>query len=462
MIDKVKQYIKENKLLEERDSVILGVSGGADSVCLLVVLYELSKIMALKLTAVHIHHGIRGEDALSDYLYVERLCKNFGIEFIGFHFDVVRMAKDEKLTVEEAGRKVRYETFEKVLKEKNADKIAVAHNRNDNAETILLNLFRGSGITGLTGIKPCRGNIIRPLLFADRKEIEDYLNSRNIEYRTDVTNNDTRYIRNKIRMDILPAVRSGVNSQAVGHIIDLSAQLNEVENYLDAQTDKKYHFIVKDTESGKELNYKELGILDGVIKKRIIRKALEEISGKLKDITKVHIEDILELFDKEVGKQISLPYGIVAKRTYDSVLLCHNKIDRENESYSINIDKAGTYILPDGGSISFSINNISLEEIAEDLYTKYFDYDKIEYVLSLRTRLEGDYLTIDSFNHIKKLKSYFIDNKIPKEDRANILLLADGSHILWVIGHRISNAYKVTERTTRVLKVHFDGGNNAG
>lgn len=460
MIDRVKEFIEINNMLDIGDSVILGVSGGADSVCLLMILHELSKSMSLKLIVVHINHGIRGEDAKADYLYVEELCKELNIDFNGFHFDVTLIAKKQKLSEEEAGRKVRYETFEKVLKMKNADKIAVAHNRNDNAETILLNLFRGSGINGMIGIRACRDNIIRPLLFVDRKEIEDYLNSRDIIYKDDITNADTKYMRNKIRLDIMPDVVESVNSQAVSHIISLSEQLSEVENYLENETNKCYDLTIKKDENSRELLYKEFVKLDLVIKKRIIRKAIGETTGKLKDITKVHIDNILELFNKETSKEISLPYGLFAKRTYESVLLHKNK-SVYNNSYALEISTETTYNIPDKGNIKFTLKNGGLEEISEKLYTKYFDYDKIKDKLFLRTRQEDDYLTIDSLNHTKKLKAYFIDNKIPKEERSNILLLAEGSHILWVIGYRISNAYKVTEKTKRILEVQFSGGSNA-
>lgn len=460
MINKVKEYIIKYNLLAEKDSVIIGVSGGADSVCLLSILYELSKSMDLKLTALHINHGIRGANAASDFNFVEELCKQLNIDFIGITVDVKKIAKEEKLSIEEAGRKVRYEAFANALEEKGANKITVAHNKNDNAETILLSLFRGTGIKGLTGIKPLRDKIVRPLLCVDRSEIEEYLRINNILYRTDESNADLIYMRNKIRLCVLPTIIDSINVQAVNHIINAGEQLGEIENYLDINTNIHYKEIVLNIDSGKEFNCEQFRKLDIVIQKRMIRKIIEEMIGKLKDITKVHINAVIELTEKEVGKQIILPYGLSAKRTYDTIVLkTEDQIQKRVEFNAIKIPREGTYSLPyNNWKISFTMEENL--EIKENMYTKCFDYDKIKGDLFLRTRLEGDYLTIDSLGHTKKLKSFFIDSKVPKEERANILLLAKGSHILWVVGHRISETYKVTGETKKVLKVHLDGGHD--
>lgn len=463
MTGKINDYVKRNKLIADNDSVILGVSGGADSVCLLIILNELSRQMQLELTVVHVNHGLRGIEAWEDCEFVRQLCKKLQVEFREFTFDAAGIAKSRKISVEEAGRCIRYETFEQVRQEKKASKIAVAHNKNDNAETILLSLFRGTGITGLTGIRPVREHIIRPLLCVSRAEIEEFLNAENISYRTDKSNFEDIYSRNKIRLNILPEIIEGINSQAVNHIINAGEQLREIEEYLEVQTKKEYLRLVKSSSVGLEIKSSGLVALDIVLQKRIIKKAVIEAAKCAKDISGVHIMEVLNLFLKHPGKQISLPYGVTALRTYDSVVIIEMGKEKEKqEFFAVKVSGEGKYTLPEGlGIVSISIKNrLNMKENMKELYTKCLDYDKIESDLLLRTRLEGDYFIIDSFGHKKKLKSFFIDSKIPREERDKIPLLAQGSHILWIAGYRISAGCRVTENTVRVLEVRFDGGHD--
>jgi len=454
MLKKIENYIKDNNLISENDRIILGVSGGADSVCLFLVLLEMKKIIPLELNVVHINHGIRGEEASEDSNFVEKLCSENGICCQVFKFDVTNIAKQRGISVEEAGRDVRYETFQKVAKEKNAGKIAVAHNLNDNAETILLSLFRGTGIKGLTGIKAKRNNIIRPLLCVERRNIEDYLNEKQVSYRTDSTNAQDVYARNKIRNSVLPEVVKSINSAAVSHIVSAGASLEEIENYLESQTLKVYN--------GNVIEISEFVELDIVIKKRIIRKAIEETAGKLKDITATHIEDVLSLCKKEVGKYITLPYGLRAIRTYDEIVIEEATSKEDKLGILLDLEQEGEYEIPYlMGKIKLSyIDNNQNLKIEENMYTKCFDYDKIKDTLHLRTRKEGDIIQINPNGNTKKIKSYFIDEKIPSKERDNVLLVARDNHVLWVIGHRKSEAFRVTKDTKKIIRLEYYRGQN--
>lgn len=454
MLRKVEKYIKENNLIENNDLIVVGVSGGADSVCLFLVLLEMKKIFSLKINVVHINHGIRGIEADEDAEYVEKLCLEHGVCCEVFKFDIPGIALQRGISLEEAGREVRYETFQKVCVEKNAQKIAVAHNLNDNAETILLSLFRGTGIKGLTGIKAKRNNIIRPLLCVERIEIEEYLKEKDISYRTDSSNLQEVYSRNKIRNTILPEVVKGVNSSAISHIVSAGKSLDEIEKFLESQTLKFYN--------GNVINIDNFMELDIVIKKRIIRKAIEETAGKLKDITSTHVEDVLSLCGKEVGKYIMLPYGLQAVRTYSEIVIENTGSEEKKQDIFIDLVKEGDYEISDNkGKIKLSIiDKNEYLKIVENMYTKCFDYDKIKDTLHLRTRKEGDIIQINPNGNTKKIKSYFIDEKIPSKERDKVLLVARDNHVIWVIGHRKSEAFKVTEETKKIILLEYYRGQN--
>ena len=221
MYQRVKTYVEKHHMLQEHDHVITGVSGGADSVCLLFMLKELEKEMPLELTAVHIHHGLRGDSADADEKYVKALCRRLGVECLTFHENVEQYAKDQRLTLEEAGRNIRRRIFEQVCREKNGTKIALAHHQNDNAETLLWNLSRGCGLRGLGGISPVEGeniSYIRPLLCVQRREIEAFLQENGIAYCTDETNLEDHYTRNRLRNHVIPYLEQEINPQTVQRI----------------------------------------------------------------------------------------------------------------------------------------------------------------------------------------------------------------------------------------------------
>ncbi|WOO34780.1 tRNA lysidine(34) synthetase TilS [Anaerocolumna sp. AGMB13020] len=487
MINKIKQYISKYNMLEKGDQIIVGVSGGADSVCLFHVLTELSESYGLTLFVIHVNHGIRGEEADRDEEFVRSLCKERGVSFTAVCKDIPFMAKAQGLSLEEAGRITRYEVFNQYLNAYKCNKIAIAHNKNDNAETILFNLFRGSALTGLTGINPVRDNIIRPLLCLERQEIEAYLSNRSAGYLDDSTNFTLDYTRNKIRHGILKNAAE-VNKQAISHISRAGDSLMEVGAFVEKMTLKAMERVLvrgdnvrrnlpkKDVYSsdnnteikeaalqGKvQLLTEELIKEDIVIQKELVRKALSFLSGSLKDLEAVHVTAVLDLVSKQTGKRVNLPYGITAVKEYNHISFVKDKknsscIDTsppENELVQ-ELNIPGRTPLPDR-EISLITEVMNYKKnmiIPQNLYTKWFDYDKIKDTVLIRRRKQGDYLCIDARGSTKKLKAYFIDEKVPRQIRDVQPLLADGSHIVWVIGGRISEAYKVDENTKRILQI---------
>ncbi|HAR92364.1 MAG TPA: tRNA lysidine(34) synthetase TilS [Eubacterium sp.] len=451
MKKKVLEFIRKNKLVKKGNSVVLGVSGGADSICMLKLLSDLQKRLGISLYVLHINHMIRGEEADQDAAFVKKICTKFKVPHRVINVDVPALAEREGLSEEEAGRYVRYDEFSKYAYEVSATKIAVAHNSNDNAETVLMNLARGTGIKGLGGIPPKRemedanGNVvevIRPILCLSRKEIEDYLKENEIEYRNDSTNDSTDYTRNKIRLEIMPLLEN-INDNAMQNITNASNELADTSNYIEKDVDEAYEEFVTE-EDGKLFLSDESFAIDPIVLTGVIRKMIENIAGKLKDITRIHVGDVVSLSEKQVGKKIDLPYSIVAEREYEGISMFSESNETESETKNKEV------------IISFEEDDFDRTSIEELKYTKWLDYDKIDDVV-VRTRQKGDYIVIDGDGATKKLKKYFIDEKIPRRERDEVLLVADGNHILWVVGYRISEDVKVTSSTKKVVKLEYKG-----
>ena len=274
---------------------------------MLYVLKEISKFINLKLVVVHVHHHIRGKEADGDMEYVRKICDKEHIPYEIFHIDAKKEAIARGMSEEEAGRVCRYECFAKVQEKYNANKISVAHNLNDNSETILFNLFRGTGIKGISGIPMQRDNIVRPLLCVSRKEIEKYLEENHISYRTDKTNFETEYSRNKLRLELIPYIKENINKKAEYNIVNAGKMLGEIEDYLEIETNKTYDEYVDENEEGIFISLKAFEI-HPAIAKRIVRKGIEKKAGKLKDVTAAHVESIINLAKLEVSKSVNLPY----------------------------------------------------------------------------------------------------------------------------------------------------------
>jgi len=459
MIDRVFKYITQYQMISEDDGIIVGVSGGADSICLLFVLKEISRQMSIKLYAVHINHGIRGPKADEDEAFVENICKKWKIPFYLIKEKVVEYATTESLSVEEAGRILRYRAFEKIRRECGATKIAVAHHKNDQAETVLFNMFRGSGIKGLGGMIPVRDTIIRPLLCVERKEIEQFLKNQSISYCIDETNTDTAYKRNLIRNQIVTIAEKEIQEKVVEHIADTAILMQQAEHFIYAAAKKEWEHIVTNKEDIFYLEISELEKSEYIIQTYLIRMCLEKLGGGLKDISARHITEILELLKKAVGKSISLPNSLTARRDYKSIVIYKKELEENYIPIRISVTVPGRVELENGAYIDFQIEKCEkVKDINQKTYTKWFDYDKIKSGLLLRNREPNDFLYINSKMEKQTIKSYCINSKIPKNSRDQLLLLAEGSHILWIVGYRISENYKISEKTKNILKVQMCGG----
>lgn len=459
MKKKVRNFIEENHMVEKDDCILAAVSGGADSLCLLSVLHELREELGITLCVIHVEHGIRGEESLQDAAFVEEICRKYQIPCKVCHCQALEYAKEKRRTVEEAARELRYGLFRKAAQEFGADKIAVAHNQNDCAETMLFHLARGTGLKGLCGIPPIRGQIIRPLLCVSRQEIETYLACEGLEFCMDKTNEELKYTRNKIRRQILPLLVE-INAHAISHMNQAAGFVSEATGLIQelrTRASEKYSMVC---EEGIRIS-RELLLEPAMIQKETLLGLLAEAAGSSKDISSIHVQQLLTLFTLQSGRTLELPYGIRARRTYEGILLERENVKLPAQRLCQELSVGDSLNL---SSYGYEIHTRLLdkfpqnEEIPKKMYTKWFDYDKIKGTMRLRTRQEHDYLVIDAKGSRKKLKKYFIDEKIPEYRRDCILLLADDAHILWVIGYRISEDIKVTEHTKRILEIQIDGG----
>ena len=309
MKEKVLETIKKYNLIEDGDKLVLAVSGGPDSISMLNILNELKNesVIDFSFCVAHVNHMIR-EEAKDDEEYVKNYCKQNGIDFYSKSIDVQKLANNNKVGTEEAGRYVRYKFFDEVLEETSSNKIAIAHNKNDKAETMIMNIMRGSGITGLKGIEPKRGKYIRPLIECERFEIEDYCEKEKLNPRIDKTNFENTYTRNKIRNIVIPYVKREFNPNIIENLNRLSELVIDEENYVEKQVEKVYKGLL-DSENEKEiiLDLKSFNKQEKVIKSRVILYTITRLFGTSKEISKVHIDDIIKLCENNIGNKYLTP-----------------------------------------------------------------------------------------------------------------------------------------------------------
>ena len=466
VFQKVEQYIEKRNMIQKEDKLIVGVSGGADSICLLFVLMELQKKLAFEMVVVHVNHGLRGEAADADEAYVREVCKEHGIICEVYRENVERIAKERKQSTEEAGRHVRREAFAHTLEKYGGTKIALAHHMNDSVETFFMNLARGTGIQGMGGIRPITGVYIRPLLCLERKEIEEFLKEKNIPYCMDSTNEQDDYTRNRLRNHVIPYLEKEVIARTVEHIGETMSQLQELQVFLQEQTEIYCEQCVKPYEKGYILLESSFFETPNVFRPFIVKNILVQICQKEKDIQEIHLQQILELFQKQVGRQTHLPYEMQGKRTYEGVYI-YKKTDADTDNLNVQVSFGDAkWQEIEWGNIKVIcrlLENVSADTMCmEKINTMRFDYDIITHGVCIRTRQPGDYITIHPDGRRQKLKSFFINEKIPWEKRDKILLVADGNHILWIVGFRTNCVYQVGKHTKRVLEIQMDKGEHDG
>lgn len=452
-------------MLRTGGRVVAAVSGGADSVCLLALLCGLRQERKIQVRALHVHHGLRGPEADRDAAFVRELCGRLNVPVQVRYVDVRAYAAENRLSEEEAGRTLRYRELEKCATEWEMEvglgmdepeaplspvRIGVAHHGDDQAETILHNLCRGSGLRGLGGMQPVRDRIIRPLLAVSRSEILEWLSAQGLSYCEDSTNRSDCYTRNRIRQQLIPMLREQVNPGAVDSILRMGRLASQADSYLASQAGAWVSEHVKTEDGRYVIPDGEFLSLPEILKTYSVFQIMESVGGCARDLTAGHVDQVLRLFHMAVGHSQDLPYGIRAVREYGSVVLFRGQNQNQDQNH------AHAQGQPENPQVRVDFACFSYKkgtEIPKNQYTKWFDCGKIKGMPVVRSRQTGDYITLAD-GRKKTVRRFMIDEKIPREQRDSVPLLADGSHVMWIIGYRISEYYKIGPDTVRVLEAH--------
>ena len=442
-LDNVIDFIIDNGLIAKGDRVGIGVSGGVDSMSLLHFLHSISQQAGFSVIAVNVNHNIR-PGSRKDSAFVSKFCKENGIEHVNYNVDVPSFAKQQKMGIEQAARIKRYEAFETAIKKKKLDKIALAHHAGDQAETILLNIFRGSGLTGASGMQAKRGPFIRPFLETKKEDLVAYCYRMQVPHVEDESNNDDRFSRNFIRNQVMPLLQSewrGVQK----NIIDFGKNCRMDDEYLNSIVETSW-MMGEENLIRIPLN---LFLYPAAIVNRIVIAGFEKI-GRRENIEKKHVELVVTLaLTGENGSRSDLPGGMFAVREYEHIAIVKKQSAASTRVYSFKIGKT---VFAEYGSISV-IKTISYKE-ALNRGLMVMDVDKVPKNAKWRTRKDGDVFTKFG-GGTKALAAYMIDKKIPARLRDRIPVLAVGNEILAVAGVEISDKAKVDDQTIEAYVLEF-------
>lgn len=426
------QTIQSHKLIIDGERVLAALSGGSDSVAMLHILVTLSKKYGFFVSAAHVNHNIRAE-AERDEKFAEGLCKELGVPFFSKSVDVRAYARSKGMSEETAGRELRYAFFDELCEKYGFDKIATAHNRNDNAETVLMHFVRGSGLDGLGGIPQARGRLIRPVINLTKADIIDYCKQNSLEYVTDKSNFETVYTRNRFRLGLIPYIEREFNPGFVNTVTSNAALLKEDAEYLNHAARLEYDCIKTD----RGLPVSELRELPLPLKRRVITLLYKDFSGRVPNLPGVYIDMLLRLIEANVsGSSANILSGVSAKIEYGFFELFHTAASAEGYDYEaavglpITIEECGAQLVI-----------TKADKFGKNTQNEIFFALSAPPSLHIRNRRNGDVFFPSGMNGRKKLSDYFIDKKLPREKRNSLPLLLNGDDIVWVIGCRADRRF---------------------
>lgn len=436
MRDIVQHFIIKEKLLANDAKVIVGLSGGMDSMVLMDILLNLGYVCI----AAHCNFHLRGEESNRDADFVKKWCEKRKIRFISIDFDTIKYAADNKISIEMAARDLRYEWFNKICKQFNADAIAVAHHKDDSIETVLLNLIRGTGIKGLTGISAKKNNnIVRPLLCLTRSDIEDYTANNDLPYVTDSTNNEDIYVRNSLRINAIPLLEK-INPSVKESIFRTSKNLSEVEKIYIKSIEKSIQNVFSN-------NKIDISLLKEEVSPQSI---LFEILSPL-GFSPSTIDDVFESVDSSPGKIFySDSHRLIKDRDF-FLLDDRQSSEFEDEIFYINNDSEVIY-----DPIKLIIKKVSKPiEINKNSRYLYADELKLKFPLELRKWKKGDWFVPFGMKGRKKLSDYFTDRKLSLIDKEDVWVLLSGGDVVWIVGERSDERFKVNRETKNIIIIEY-------
>lgn len=455
MYKKFKENIIKYNLIEENSTIILGVSGGYDSMSLALCFLELRKEKDFQLIVAHINHMMRGSASDGDEAFVRDFCEKNSIKFFSHHEDMQALAQDEKISEEDAGRRIRYGFFHELADKYENSLIATGHNQGDQVETVLLNLIRGTGTRGLRGMDYKNGKIIRPILNISREEIQSFVDVSGWGHREDASNQESIYRRNSLRNQLIPFIEENYNPAFQEKVYAMTELIKEDTDLIESVIDESLQLLDLNYKSGQiDFDQEKFLSLDKTRQKHILRYFIEEINGSLSGFDKAHIEEFLGLTKADTGKFMSIN-SIVLKSEYGRI-----KVFKEEEVPELKAMKMGIKDM----DFSFANYNISFRVLANSKRlkasrnTQYFDADLLKEI-NIRPRENGDRIRPFGFDGSKKLKDIFIDEKIPRDKRDSLPIFTDGREIIWVAGIRRSSLYTVKSSTKNIIKIMIEEKN---
>ena len=432
----VLDFINENSLIKNGDKILVGLSGGADSVCLTHMLISLKERLNIQVFAAHVNHGIRGREAQRDEAFVKSFAEKYGIKLFIKHADVPSESKIRGISEELCGREIRYEFFDEITQKYSINSIATAHNKNDNAETVLMNFIRGTSVSGMCGIPVRRGNIIRPILQLTRNEIIRYIKENNLDYVTDSTNLAEDYTRNKIRLNLIPQIQSGYNANFINTAAKNAANLSIDRDLFEKLADDAEHRCVEDNAVILDNFKKE----HRALQRRILYKVLTRVIGT-SDISSLYIDDMEKLVCGQSGKRIDLPKNTEAVKEYGRLIIREKCSLTKDFEYHLKI---GEQIRID----EMGVDVLIIETDKADKYT-FTVPECAEFVI--RNKRDGDYFCPEGMTGRKKLKNYFADEKIPQSERKKIGLLTVNGEIAYIIGKRRDRRFSFKDKGIKLI-----------
>lgn len=455
--EKVLAAISKYNMLEKGDKVLISVSGGPDSIALLHLLFSIHTLLNLQLHVFHLDHMVRGDSSREDAIFVKKLASALGIPVNSLSYDIPAYIKDKNLSLQEGAREIRYRLLDEVCDEAGADKIATGHNANDQVETFLMRMIRGTGASGLKGIPPVRGRIIRPLIEVNRNEIEDYLKYNQFDCRLDESNLKMDYLRNRVRQRLIPFYLEE-NEKFCLNILNTIELISDDDAFLEQMAEDSFGELVGDEgDNVIVIKHAALSKLPIAIQRRVVRRALQLIKGNLKEIEFKHVDLLLGEMGREGSGPIDLPGGIVVLNEYGNLTITlREELDPKYRCQSLKVELTipGETNVPDLG-----INVIARLEDADKVDVglnnkkekAYLDFEKIALPLCVRTRSPGDRFVPLGMSHRKKIQDFFVDNKIPKRKRDRIPIIESQGQIVWIGKIVIDDRVKVTGSTEKVL-----------
>ncbi len=448
---KIKKYIEANKLLQPGERVIVAVSGGPDSMALLHIMHSLSQLLDFEIVAAHLNHGLR-DAAADEEAFVRQNCQSIGVPCYSRTVPVAELAREQKTTLEDAGRNARYSYFNALREELGAQKIATAHHHDDVAETVLLHLLRGSGIKGLRGILPIQGSLIRPLLTVSKVELMDYLKQENISYCLDLSNDDVYYLRNRIRHGLLPYLQTEFNPRIVGKLNQLALIARDENAALEEECLKYWNsMVVYEDDETLVLNNTALTLLHRAYQRRIILQTFSRLTGEsgwsLEDVEKV-----LDLsFKNGSSLTLHLKKKVQVNKSYDRMVFTTRPQERVKFLYKISVP-GRVDILETGRAYLFS--QIEKQDLKPEIGDIYLDFKLLPAALYLRSRQEGDVFRPPGMMGSKKMKKFLIDRRVPFYDRDRIPLLAGPDHEIYAaLSLGVSRIAAVNSDTQSILLI---------